>query len=432
MVTDVTENYKDYLCKKTRNGQPGDPLIMPEDGKRINNKAINSKYCVNINVKEDELNISFYEFAECYFKAAHIISEYVIYRNRSLSVRDSYIYPIVYMYRHSLELGLKSIIYKFERDNEARKNIIKECGHSLKKLLIEVKQGLNEVCESKECKWITEFINNYEEVDQNSTAFRYPFDIKSHKEDNYALVYEIYSSFKQEIVLDVLLVANKFEAAYEIVTNWNNDRLGVSVEWENLSPIFIEKGEDFYLQSVVGYCFAPNDYYLYVKSYKETADYIKQFVERKADAGEYSLYSDLFFSMCYLYRNAVELYLKSIWMDDVEEAFLKKCELMGKGKKHSVDKIWNKVRNFALSNVQDDNNRNKECAFFDRLNKYCGQLQTLDNRSQKFRYPVGRDLEVNYNENEYYDFFMVGDFLEELCNGLDCTHMELNRRKETS
>ena len=51
-----------------------------------------------------------------FFKAAHVITEYILERQR-IGELDCYFFPVAYLYRHSLELKLKAIAFKYIEDS---------------------------------------------------------------------------------------------------------------------------------------------------------------------------------------------------------------------------------------------------------------------------------------------------------------------------
>ena len=83
----------------------------------------------------------------------------------------------------------------------------------------------------------------------------------------------------------------------------------------------MEKGGNYYAQSVVGYKDNKEKFYPYTKAYLETANYLKDWMKKKVDSGENNCDEYLFLPMCYLYRNCVELSLKTIWFEEIEEDF---------------------------------------------------------------------------------------------------------------
>lgn len=70
-------------------------------------------------------------------------------------------------------------------------------------------------------------------------------------------------------------------------------------------------------------------------------------MKNEVDSGYRSWKKHLFFPMCYLYRNCVELSLKTIWFEETSEDFQIKCKLM-LDKKHSIEGMWKKLKPYVL------------------------------------------------------------------------------------
>lgn len=51
-------------------------------------------------------------------------------------------------------------------------------------------------------------------------------------------------------------------------------------------------------------------------------------MKKETDLGNMDCKNRLFLPMCYLYRNCVELSLKTIWFEEIGEDFQVKCKLM--------------------------------------------------------------------------------------------------------
>ena len=62
-------------------------------------------------------------------------------------------------------------------------------------------------------------------------------------------------------------------------------------------------------------------------------------MKNATDSGNCDYNAHLFFPMCYLYRNCVELSLKTIWFEEIGEDFQIKCKLM-LDNKHSIAGIF--------------------------------------------------------------------------------------------
>lgn len=132
--------------------------------------------------------------------------------------------------------------------------------------------------------------------------------------------------FDEQTHIDLEKFANKFGAAYEIIKKWYNKDEESATEWKEVDPVFIEIGGYYYSQSVVGYKYNRAQFYSYTKAYLETANYLKWYMQQETDRERSDCSKRLFLPMCYLYRNCVELSLKTIWFQDIGEDFQTKCK----------------------------------------------------------------------------------------------------------
>ena len=90
---------------------------------------------------------------------------------------DSLIFPIVFLYRHYIELRLKSLLHDGRRllDIEHKQ----KSEHQLSKLWPKVRDILVELwpdCSNSDLAALDSLINQFEQVDPRSTTFRYPKD----------------------------------------------------------------------------------------------------------------------------------------------------------------------------------------------------------------------------------------------------------------
>ena len=92
---------------------------------------------------------------------------------------DSLIFPIVFLYRHYIELRLKSLLQDGHRLlDKAHKQ---KPGHQLSRLWLEVRNILVDLWPDRNKDDLAAFdslINQFEQIDPRSTTFRYPKDFK--------------------------------------------------------------------------------------------------------------------------------------------------------------------------------------------------------------------------------------------------------------
>lgn len=124
-------------------------------------------------------------YCEGYKKAGfYLVEEILRNMNNSeyASDLDELIYPISYVFRHYLEIRLKSILVEFHGEEIATKKI-KQYGHSLKKSWADVKEIFTIMYEDELKEGVLNKVENYileiDDIDNLSFAFRYPVDRKN-------------------------------------------------------------------------------------------------------------------------------------------------------------------------------------------------------------------------------------------------------------
>ncbi|OEU56998.1 MAG: hypothetical protein BA871_14595 [Desulfuromonadales bacterium C00003096] len=146
----------------------GDQLFRDDGGWLYN-------ACLNYLPYSDTLTL----YADAYKRAGDLLIEYIKEKNRD---KDLLVYPLVFLYRHYIELRLKEII----RDGNQLLDISKKFPkhHRIDELWKECKRILEEVeVPSKDLEAVEECILQFTEKDPISMAFRYPTD----KKDNLSL-----------------------------------------------------------------------------------------------------------------------------------------------------------------------------------------------------------------------------------------------------
>ena len=325
--------------------------ICPEKDKKIDKVDKRSKYSIRVYAPTD-LSEALFEYAEYFFEAAHKITEFILYAEHpDIGKLDTYFFSIAFLYRHCLELGLKAIGFQYIQDELERKEFVKKTRHDLSTILARIESKDSMLRPEEEMNWLRNYFADLSQKDKESDSFRYPFHIEWEKdiwECNGEFV--IKKIFDEQTHIDLVKFANKFEAAYEIIQKWYKKETESAVEWNELEPIFIEKGGYYYAQSVVGYKYSRADFYPYTKAYLETANYLKWYMKNETDSGNLEYNERLFLPMCYLYRNCVELSLKTIWFEEIGEDFQTKCKIM-LDNKHSIAGMWKKIKPYVCQKI---------------------------------------------------------------------------------
>ena len=112
-----------------------------------------------------------YGYSEGYYRAANILVDWI---NQNQTNQDTLVYPILFLYRHHLELSLKRILEKAKQLG-IRESVVPH-GHKLIQLWAETKSLLIQLAGGKHDIWydsITDFVAIISEIDPNSESFRY-------------------------------------------------------------------------------------------------------------------------------------------------------------------------------------------------------------------------------------------------------------------
>lgn len=397
-------------------------MISPEVGKKIDSVDKHSKYIVRVNAPE-ELSEALFEYAESFFEAAHMITEFILSAERpDIGKLDTYFFSIAFLYCHCIELGLKAVGFQYIHDILERERFVKDTRHNLSAILSEVEQRTSFTRPIEEVEWLRDYFADLSKMDRESDLFRYPFHIVWEQDDwGWESRFVIKKIFDEQTHIDLVKFANKFEAAHEIIKKWYQKDTSRAEEWREVTPVFIETGGYYYAQSVVGYKYSRAEFYPFTKAYLETANYLKWYMKKETDAGNLDYNGRLFLPMCYLYRNCVELGLKTIWFEETGEDFQEKCKLM-LDKKHSIAGMWNKIKPYVLEYSEGT----ETPEYIDVIEDYCMQVHRLDSDANKFRYPMSNSMQRYFSRNKRFDFIETGDFFEELNNILDGIDGEMN------
>lgn len=393
-------------------------ILYPEYGEKIDEYSEKSKYIIEIENPND-VSEAFNQYAINFYKSGQIVSDILLEAsNEDISELDTYIFPLAFLYRHSIELKLKAIAFKNVTSVSDREEFIKSTYHNLLKLLDDIllnykKEELEVILSKKELQYLKRYFSDISKIDKESDSFRYPFHIGTIKKFD-SKEYYIQTIFEEQIPIDLIKFSRKFEAVYEILDKWYLDSNKEVLQWKKLEPVFLEEGGYYYEQSVVGYGYLKDKFYPYASAYFKVANRLKKHMKEQFDINNHYESNCLFIPMCYLYRNSVELNLKAIWFEEVDENFQKKCKSMTK-KKHSIIGMWNLIKPHVENFVIKD----KDNVYIKTLEDYCQQLHDFDQDSSKFRYPVNKNIQPYFKNKILFDFLRTGNFLESLNNGLE-------------
>ena len=195
--------------------------ISPEKGKKIDAFNKHTKYVSKVFAPID-FSQTFFEYAEYFFEAAHIITDFILSAEHpDIGKLDTYFFSIAFLYRHCMELGLKAIGFQSIQDKDQRKSFVKETRHNLSEILSVIEKKASSTRPEEEMEWLRKYFADLSQKDRESDSFRYPFHIVW-EPGNWECEgkFTIKKIFDEQTNIDLIRFANKFEAAYEIIRKW--------------------------------------------------------------------------------------------------------------------------------------------------------------------------------------------------------------------
>ncbi|MDA2480292.1 hypothetical protein ACS2TZ_28070 [Bacillus cereus group sp. Bce025] len=350
-------------------------------------------------------------YSNYFLEAANRVTIYTLESN-SNRYKDCWFFSIVYLYRQSLELLLKSIAFKYVQNHNKRIELIKNVKHNLKDCFDEIntyckQNGL--VLENKLFNWINNYLVDISTIDEQSDIFRYPFNI------------HMQEYFTEQTHINLKALAINMNTAYEILKELYNEKITNNVQLRYEPKLIISSGE-YWEFSVIGNKFNHGsfEFYPFIIGYMETGNYLYQLIE--GDINKKSL----FLPMSYMYRNGIELALKRLIIDDCDlsiETAAKKI----KNKKHSVQGLWNIINKYII----ESDNVHDEDETLDYVGNYISQLHNIDHTSSKFRYPVNKELDFHFPKPEKLSIENFSLCFNELYSFLDAVDSMLTYYRDS-
>lgn len=394
-------------------------MMWPRENANIRECDKNSKYKLDLKCSGN-VSDNFSDFGDCFFKAAHIITEHILDRGR-IGELDCYFFALAYLYRHSLELKLKAIVFKYISDSG--ETFIKDTFHNLVKILEYIEPYISEEVkfDNHAYDWLKDLFEDMNPIDKDSDAFRYPFKIEIKKDEVLKKKeYDIKKFFDGQKHINLIAFANKMEIAFDMLCSYYSKEKRIFEEYKDYNTIFLEEGGEYYYQSVIGYDYRHDFYGPMIKGYSETGEYLTDLIINNPN-----LKSVYFFPMCYLFRNALELELKQIWFEECSFGFQERCEKLAKCK-HSFEKMWNMVNNDIINHSQGEGDK----SVISHAQQYILQINSLDSSSSVFRYPVDKHIRYHFKNSKFLDAKNVGEFFKEISEFLQCVDMMMNEHNQ--
>lgn len=359
------------------------PTSCPDFKKLGTNEEFIIRLKGNSNIEKE-----FLDYALKFKNSAHILTEYVLDKG-DISKLDIYFFSLAYLYRHSLELVLKAIGFKYICESKERESFIKDTFHNLSSILIAIKPFVSISIERNKSAytWLEAFFKDMNDMDKESDSFRYPFGITVKRENIFEpKQFAIKPFFNKQTHIDLISFVNKMEIAFDILENCYSDSLNISEDYKDYNPVFLEEGGNYYQQSVLGYSYNRYKFHPYVTAYTDSAKYFYKCISDNKD-----LKNSLFIPMCYLYRNGLELALKEIIFEECSHNLQEALEILNK-RKHSILRLWKEIEAPVVKHA----NPPEHDTTLSDVQKYIDIIHKFDGSSDKFRYPVDKYLNLHF------------------------------------
>ena len=191
----------------------------PEKGKKMMDYDRHSKYLIKIEA-QGSLEAKLYEYAERFYESAHRITDFILNEEHpDIGKLDTFFFPIAFLYRHCIELGLKAVGFRNIHTNIERIEFIKETRHDLYEILNRLRIISYHTPEEKELVWLGKLFADISVLDKESDSFRYPFHISWEKESLGDGGFSVKRVFEDQISIDLVKFANKF-ARWGLTPTW--------------------------------------------------------------------------------------------------------------------------------------------------------------------------------------------------------------------
>lgn len=332
---------------------------------------------------------------------------------------DTLFFPMVYLYRQSIELLLKAIYFQEVKDQSERKLFIGRTRHDLSTLYQAVTSlPINPDQDKAGYTWLADFFDNISLFDKVSDSFRYPYRFQM-TNDGFDRRLKVKKVFEERKDIDLIKISRKFSYAFALLQRlikelphecnenpYAVDKLSEFIENPDCSSEFLEEGGHYYLRCVIGENYRATDFNRYADAYNDCAEYL--YKKRISDLMEnHKSNISCYHPVCYLLRNAIELSLKKLCARCVQ--YDEAIELIST-KKHNLHGLWNGSKDKHAEGPMNF----ISIPHSDQIDFYVKLVNEVDETSSRFRYPTDNNLE-RYNPDPYRYHFGIHYYLLSTC-----------------
>lgn len=342
-----------------------------------------------VKLKHDAIYENLKDFSEDYFCCGYELFDFLdCYPGYDLA--DDMCMPLLFSFRHSLELILKSIIaYKdFINNTNLLKSVVENGVHSLYKLY-EITE-IDVLIDKKQL--IEEYFKNVDEIDKKSNYFRYPrvenanasamekqmnIDYRRMSMISIYIYLLLYSSVYEDVISE--LKENTIIQFNSVLIN-NRDKYIIQGKYKPGYAVIWESPTTFDGQLTI------KDFYPVLMGYIKSARFLYYKIVEENNDG--------YFVMCYFYRHSLELIIKyfnsriSKRYKEILEAEINETIKTKIYNNHQLNK--NYYRNVTKILRKWAKEKEWETETIDRIEKIVNEVANMDNNGDIFRYPINK------------------------------------------
>lgn len=355
---------------------------------------------------------NFKEWSKSYFHSAVFIFKKIKDKNDKYNnneYNDRVSIPMLFLFRHSLELTLKSILADQNTDHDFLQIIQKE-KHDLYGLY----KHLNKDELDSEVKiFLKDYLKDVNTFDKGSSLFRFPYNdyFRDKKRNNYL---DHYSMALTIYIINIILFKTYFDIS---LVGSPDGTLTIKELYQNLIKINPKQKYLIRKNHGIGYMYTfsiyTGDSFPQTEGYLKAAELLYEKIRQPNITNKEKL---LYFSpMVFCYRNVVELMLKS-WSTDLHDYYHEEIKIKSPKfksetlKGHDLNKrIW--TNNKHIFKFVSESFNWKGISSED-VQKYFIQISIVDKESYNFRYPITKNGE--YLHNDKYNPENIHMFMREL------------------
>ncbi|MHB1681504.1 MAG: hypothetical protein ACYCYO_01570 [Bacilli bacterium] len=188
------------------------------------------------------------------------------------------------------------------------------------------------------------------------------------------------------------------------------------------NKLFITNSPAYYQFSHIGWGSESTQRFGYIKGYKDSADCL---VKTALESGSTTTLDTFVYPIIFLYRQFVELSMKSIYLNYSEDSIEDKVRFI-KSVSHKLRELWCKIRPV----IEQANQFEKDHDFLGIVEDYVVQFHEFDESSFTFRYPFTKNLTPTLNEEQRIDIKNFALRVDELANFFSGVDAQLDEIKQ--